>query len=425
MRRKLNLVFAALALVLGIAWASHGVAAQAATTITIDGEFSDWDAVPKTTTSSKAQVAMVVSNQTLYYYMAMNPSGIESALSNGWASGSDVTSEALQLRAGNQTFSLPLTADMGTYAPPTKVGTKEKVWVNVGWNTSQSAGTEGYVVAVKSDSAAGYQDVFEGSVDLSLFGLSDNVTKFKLSGGSYNLGQYEVTATKGALTEASSSSSSSASTDAGHRYDGHPEIVIDGAFHDWDDVTKTTGEIYGSTGALAMLQFDGNLYIYVQMPKSQLNQLGWANRIQPYGYLLTIGTKKYDLTLRAADASTYRDLTQLNETEKVVMGFWPRGADYTEEQKLPAGATGYASIVPTAAGDGANQTFEVKIPLKAFGVGEDSQVITLSNSNLPGLSTTITGAGTNPVLLASVGLGIALLGLWQFKRRQRQHEVDL
>lgn len=64
MQRTQQVILTMVAVVMGLVWATSSAAA--ATKINIDGDVSDWNHVSKVTTSSQAQVAMVVTKSTLY-----------------------------------------------------------------------------------------------------------------------------------------------------------------------------------------------------------------------------------------------------------------------------------------------------------------------------------------------------------------------
>ena len=433
MHRMQKLFLAVVALGLGLIGST---AAMAATKINIDGDVSDWQSVPKTTTSSQAQVALVANKTTLYYYVAMNPTGTTSGNANGWASSNDFqTWQGYTLKAGNQSYTLTPTPLLGqTYTPPTTVGTKTAVTVNVygglaGYNNTASA--PGYVTAVKNSSAAGYQDVFEGQVSLIDLQLTGDSTQFTLSGGGYNLGNYTATTTQDTAASdestdpdttgtAANGDGTMASGDSGQSYTGHPDIVIDGAFDDWAHVTKTKirepGDDYNVKDG-ALLQYNGNIYIYINMSPNQGN--GYA-RVQPSGYKLTIGNTTYDLTVENANGSTFTPLDHVGATQKITMGIFESKEGW---QGTPAGAEGYATRVATQTG-GSSDVFEMKLPLKDFKASSsDGQTITLKNGNLGTQTMTVTGGSTGPVLLASSGFGIALFGLWRLNRRKRKNEA--
>lgn len=437
MQRTQQVILTMVAVVMGLIWATSSAAA--ATKINIDGDVSDWDHVSKVTTGSKAQVAMVVTKSTLYYYVAMNPTGTVAGNDNGWAASNDFQLyQAYQLQAGNQTYWLtPEPKLNGSYTPPTTVGSKTEVSVNVtgNWGAYNNTGVAtGYVTAVKNSSQAGYQDVFEGEVPLLDLQLADDTAEFTLSSGSYsNLGNYTVTATRDTTaTDTDTTGDDDAQTaegdgtttkgDAGKDYAGHPDIVIDGAFDDWANVDKTkireSDDDYNVKDG-AMVQYGGNLYIYINMSPNTGN--GYA-RLQPSGYKLTIGNTTYDLTVENADGGTFTPLSSVGATQSITMGIYC--AKTNSWTAKPDDVEGAATRVATQTG-GSSDVFEIKLPLKDFKASSaDGQTITLKNDNLGKQSMTVTGGSTGPVLLASSGFGIALFGLWQFNRRKRRHEGD-
>lgn len=425
-----------IALLFGIVSLIWAVEPAAAATINIDGNVSDWDKVPKVTTSSHAQVAMVVTNDKLYYYVAMNPTGLDRSNENGWEVQNTLNNPgSYTLEAANKTFTLT-TNLRGTF--PTSIGGKTAVNVDVygpqgGFNNNGTS--NGYVTAVKNSSQDGYQDVFEGQVSLLDLQLSDNDTTYNLSGGGYGLGRYSLSttqtktndsATSGTTTDTSSSTGvvnsdvSDQKGDAGKTYDGHPDIVIDGQFDDWSKIPKTqirvnTDDFNVKDGA--MVQYDGNLYIYINMSP---NRGTGYNALQPAGYDLTIGNKTYNLNVENSDGTKYTPLTTRGETRAITMGIWD--GKQNKWTLIPAEAKGEASRIATDTG-GYSDVFEMKIPLKDFDIsGDDGQTITLQNRNLGTQTITVTGGSTGPVLLASTGFGLALFGAWKVSRRKRRNE---
>lgn len=421
--------------VLLIIFAGHANQVHAdSTSVTIDGNLSDWTDVAKTTTSSKAQVALKVEGDYLYYYVDMNPTGAASAADNNWAASSKFGMQPFTLTAGGSTFTLTPTATTnGSSNVPTTAGDKLRVSTNVYSSNSGSYNNDGnnigYVVAKSGTGSDGYDDAFEGQVALSdlQLGKTDG-TEFKLSGGGYNMGSYTATTTAQANTSASSSSSSTASStsastgNSGSNYTSHPDIVIDGAFDDWAGVTKTkireSGDDFNVKEG-AMLQYDGDLYIYINMSPNL--GTGYA-ALQPSGYDLTIGGVKYNLTVENADGSTYQALTTANQTRSITMGIYNNSTGKWDQ--TPSGVSGRVTRVVTATG-GQSDVFEIKLPLTDFDASNQTgQTITLQNKNLGDETMTVTGGSTGPVLLAASGFIIALFGVWQWSRNKRRQNAD-
>jgi len=421
MNRKLKLMISFLAVLIGMIWTVKPV--SAASDINIDGDVSDWDQVTKVTTSSKAQVAMIVRDGMLYYYVASNPTGVAPANDNGWAASNKFSLQAYELTVGNKVYNLtPQSKKGNNYQVPSKIGDKSEVDVNVysngGYNNNGKA--SGYVSRIKSNSKDGYQDVFEGRVALSDLELKDTDTEFKLSGGGYNLGNYTVKTandTKAPVVPGDDGSKG----DGGSSYKGHANINIDGGFDDWSDITKTkireTGDDYNVKEG-ALLQYNGDVYIYINMSPHMGN--GYA-ALQPSGYKLTIGNKTYDLTVKNTNGDKYTSLNSTGETKNIIMDIYD-----SQDNKYvgkPAGVDGSVTRKATDAG-GDTDIFEIKIPLKDFvGSSDDGQTISLVNHNLGDQKMVATGGSTGPVVLASIGFGIALFGLWQFDRRKKHNEV--
>lgn len=411
-----------LALILGLA--TFWMPARAATNINIDGNVDDWQNVAKTKTSSQAEVAMVVNNGQLYFYVAMNPTGTKSAENNGWAANNTFSlDQGYTLKVGSNTYYLtPKVLNNQSYQSPTKIGQKVRITVNVSadkWGSYNNNGNApAYVTAVKNNSEAGYQNVFEGQVPLSDLQLSGGQQNFALSGGGYSLGNYstKAQAMDSSASQSSSSSSSSSTTEPGQQYDGHPNIKIDGGFDDWAGVSKTKIRFRGDDYNVkegALLQYGGNLYIYINMSP---NIGGGYSALQPDGYKLTIGKLVFDLRVENADGQTFQPLKKADQTQAVTMGIYNENT--RDWQAKPAGVNGFATRKVTATG-GQTDIFEMKLPLKALGASaDDGQTITLKNGNLGDESMTVSGGSTGPILLAGSGFGLALLGFWQYRRRR-------
>jgi len=168
----------------------------------------------------------------------------------------------------------------------------------------------------------------------------------------------------------------------------------------------------------ALLQYDGNIYIYIEMSP---HMGSGYNVLMPDGYELTIGNDKYDLVVLNADSTKYTSLKSNGETKPITMGIWYAAGG--KNNNNPAGADGYATRYVTQTG-GFTDIFEMKIPLKDFEASStDGQTITLVNHNLGDQEMTATGGSTGPIVLASIGFGIALFGLWQYDRRKKHDGV--
>lgn len=422
---------------------THSV--DAATNITIDGDVSDWASVSKVSTDHGSEVAMVVDGDYLYYYVSANPKGVAPADDNGWGASPALNlGSAYNLKVGDKSYTLTPEAKInGSTSIPTSVGDKLALGVNVyGGNGSynNTGDNEAYISAVAGTGTTTYNNVFEGRVALEDLQLSDTDTSFTLSGGSWNTGNYTVTATRtidktsettsdstGVSSASSSSTTNTPDNDgsiknagSGNNYTGSPNLKMDGSFDDWADITKTkireSDDDYNVKEG-ALLQYDGNLYIYINMSPNK--GAGYV-QMQPSGYDLTIGGRKYTLTLEKADGSTYQQLSSDGQTEAVTMGIYDTiGSTWSA---TPKDASGYVTRMATSTG-GSTNVLEVKIPLSNFaGANDDGQMITLQNNNLGRETMTVTGGSTGPVLLASAGFGIALIGVWQFNRRKKREE---
>ncbi|QFQ74453.1 Firmicu-CTERM sorting domain-containing protein [Liquorilactobacillus mali] len=191
--------------------------------------------------------------------------------------------------------------------------------------------------------------------------------------------------------------------------------MIDGSFSDWDDISKTDLTEPGDDGNVkraAMVSDGTNLYIYVQMDYT--NNYGY-NHLQTDGYYLTVGGIQYYFTVRSPNGSNSlsNNLKNLGDKTalKIGLGSNYNGNYYAEPSNIEAEAARIANNAGSP-----TDTMEIKIPLSDFTLSSQSgQIITLKNSNLGSQTVTVSGGSTGPIILAVIGLVIALLGLWKFK----------
>lgn len=410
MRRNFKILMAMLLLVLGVMGFTQTYSVKAATNsnIVIDGNFSDWASVPKVKSTNGSEVAMVVADNYLYYYISVNPTGSRPA--GKWTTPEFPLNEAFKLQVGNRHYDITPVPVGNRYQSPQTPGQKIRVDMTVGNSSSfNNAGdNDGYVsaVGVKGKDFS-WNNVFEGKVDLSDLELANGSQQYTLSGTIRNIGTYTTTA------------SYDYQQNNGGDYTGHPNIVIDGAFDDWADVTKTklrNSNTDYNVHQGALLQSDGNLYLYINMDP---HRGASYDDFQAQSYYFSVGGKERLYNIVQPDKSSFRPLTHVGDTEAVVL------KDNGDQQTIVSGSTGYVTRLATNIG-GHTDVLEMKIPVKSLaGSATDGQEITFRNPALGNQTMTVTGGSTGPILLAAGGFGIALFGLWQFNRRKKRAEEQL
>lgn len=183
------------------------------------------------------------------------------------------------------------------------------------------------------------------------------------------------------------------------------DISIDGNFDDWSDKPMTTvkedWDDYNIKKA-SLLADDNNIYFYLNMSPEHG---GGYSTLQPSGYVLKIGSKTFYVTFKANG-----NLTD-GATVDGTVNAW--NSDVSGSGDLSQ-ATMKVHRFKTA--NGHNDIMEAKIPLSELKVAGGSQTITMKNDNLGSQTLTATGGSTGPVVLAGVGLIIALGSVVTFTR---------
>lgn len=182
-------------------------------------------------------------------------------------------------------------------------------------------------------------------------------------------------------------------------------ISIDGNFDDWSDKPMTTvkesWDDYNIKKA-ALLADDNNIYFYLNMSPEHG---GGYSTLQPSGYVLKVGSKTFYVTFK-----TTGNLTD-GATVDGTVNAW--NSDDGGSGDLSQ-ATMKVHRFKTA--NGHNDIMEAKIPLSELKVAGGSQTITMKNDNLGSQTLTATGGSTGPVVLAGVGLTIAIGSVVTFTR---------
>ncbi|WP_338215886.1 Firmicu-CTERM sorting domain-containing protein [Companilactobacillus muriivasis] len=187
---------------------------------------------------------------------------------------------------------------------------------------------------------------------------------------------------------------------------GSPNIKIDGNFDDWKDKpitdVKEPWDNYNIKHE-SLLADQDNIYFYLDMSPVQGN--GYLD-IQPSGYKLTVGDKKFDITIKD---DPY--ILDGNTPKKVHLWIYEEDG-VGNVNMLSKKAEAYAARVPINVGQGYTEKLEFKLPLSELGItGTTSQEITMKNANLGTQTLHVKGGSTGPVVLAVSGFAIALLAV--------------
>lgn len=201
-------------------------------------------------------------------------------------------------------------------------------------------------------------------------------------------------------------------------------IKIDGHFDDWKDKPITdikSGNDDYNIKHESLLADQDNIYFYLDM--SPEHGYGYAT-LQPAGYELTVGDKKFSLTVM----NSFN--LQVNQPRKVDLWIYEHdNIDYVNKQSTKAEV--YLNRIPIKVDEGVGQGYteemEFKLPLSELGItGTTSQDITMTNRNLGNQTLHVTGGSTGPVLLAISGFAIALFAIIKMpkieKLRKSIHE---
>lgn len=364
--------------------------------IKIDGNFDDWSTISKTS-GSWSNFALVNDDKYVYIYIASN------AVTNSNYYNS------ITLQANGETSSLTVETNQSITSNSKNVSIMSDSNLYNGTSFADYKNISGYITV---DDGKTYLEV---AVPLSYIGVSSKNTQIKMLDGNYGLnGALTSTTIATSSSDSSSSSSSSVIKNSDGVYTvGKYNIVIDGNFSDWDDIAKTDlieSNDDGNIKRAAMVSDGTNLYIYVQMDYT--NNYGY-NQLQTDGYELTVGgIPYYFVVMSSNNNSINNNLSNLGDktTLKIGLGSNYNGNHYAIPSNIEAEAARIANNVgyPT-------DTMEIKIPLSDFTLSSQSgQIITLKNSNLGNQTLTVSGGSTGPIVLAIIGLGIALFGLWKY-----------
>jgi len=140
---------------------------------------------------------------------------------------------------------------------------------------------------------------------------------------------------------------------------------------------------------------DGDyVYIYVKMKYGQVPGYG--------DYNFDIGGKK---------VYVWSDNIPSSQSDGDVKAVTFTGGDYNEGHQYGTVGTGYV------AQDGSHSIAEFKVDLSKFKISNmTGQTITMYNPNIGNEKVTVAGGSTGPYIISGIGVVIAGLGYWRFRK---------
>ncbi|MFC6202925.1 Firmicu-CTERM sorting domain-containing protein [Lactiplantibacillus nangangensis] len=381
------------------------------TAISIDGQFSDWAGVPLTSGYS-GSTALVDNGRYLNVYVKMKSGqgdvpahgdyafSIDGKTIHAWLSNTKVASGKTQA----------VTVTGGDYPDGTQYGIVGNGYVmNDGKNNYGE-----FRINLKSYGLNGTVVGKQASVTNPNIGNTATTTITNMGnhgGGSSSTATSSSTTSSVSSSSASNSSTTSSSTSAAGVISGKADssskattttsananndndnlnIVIDGKFNDWKNVTLTEGY----DGYTAMVS-DGNyVYVYVKMK---------------YGQVPGYGDYNFDISGKKVYVWSDNIPSSQNEGDVKAVSF--TGGDYNEGHQYGDVGTGYV------AQSGGHSIAEFKVDISKFGVSSmTGQTITMYNPNIGNEKVTVAGGSTGPILIS--GIGVVIVGFGYYKLRK-------
>jgi len=380
------------------------------TAISIDGQFSDWAGVPLTSGYS-GSTALVDNGRYLNVYVKMQNGNvpahgdyifkIDGKTLHAWLSDTSV--------ASGKTKAVTVTG--GSDYDGTNYGNVGNGYVmNDGKNNYgefrinlKSYGLNGTVVGkqasvtnsnIGSDAATTTIANMgnHGSSSSSSIVTSSSTSSVSSSSASNSSTTSSSTSAAGVISgKADSSSKATTTTSANANNDNdNLNIVIDGKFNDWKNVTLTEGY----NGYTAMVS-DGNyVYVYVKMK---------------YGQVPGYGDYNFDISGKKVYVWSDNIPSSQNDGDVKAVSF--TGGDYNEGHQYGTVGTGYV------AQSGGHSIAEFKVDISKFGVSSmTGQTITMYNPNIGNEKVTVAGGSTGPILIS--GIGVVIVGFGYYKLRK-------
>ncbi|MEN2368810.1 Firmicu-CTERM sorting domain-containing protein [Levilactobacillus brevis] len=394
---KLQKIILAGAVALGLAGTAivtePTLAAAASSSVTIDGNFSDWQDA-NLTEGYNGDTALASSGKYVEVYVKMKNGPVPGYGDYNFT----IDGQRYYIWSDN----VPSNVSKGETKKVTFTGGKTNEGTQYG-----TVGT-GYV------SNDGTHNLAEFRVDLTALGLTKAANGKSVTMANPNIGSDSASTTVDDLTNAATSDSASSSSETGviagkedqsskatTTTDGNANndndnlnIVIDGKFADWKHVTLTEGY----NGYTAMVS-DGNyVYVYVKMK---------YGLVPGYGdYNFDIGGQKYYVWSKEMPTSP------VSAGDAKVVSF--TGGKWNEGGQYGTVGDGYVSSE-----DGHNIA-EFKVDLRKFNLSTmTGQTITMYNPNIGNEKVTVAGGSTGPYVIAGIGVVIAGLGYWRLRKSGR------
>jgi uncharacterized protein (TIGR04145 family) len=428
MRFHKSLLVTAVALgLIGAAALNVSDSVDAATGITIDGQFSDWDNYNSTgatwwddgTGNMTSLIKLAADTQTVDVYAQVHEQN----------STNTVPGALWQLTVGGKSIDLQVGGSSTSAGDVTVVLNDQSAVVGTGKVVRSTANGK-----YTSD----YSTV-EFSVNLAKAGVTDAKLGdiVSLNPQSTGMGNGTATTTIGSIAagdvtgdvpDDNSSDTNSSSTDGSVDNNGvvtgdttadtggstqnnsndNLPIVIDGAYKDWANITltKVAGDNIYNSRYMAMVSDGKYVYVYVKMQP--------YDAMPGYGdYNFTIGGKKYFVWSNDMPSS----LTTDGESQKVTM----TAGDYNEGNQYGTVGYGYvhrSTLIEGGQSYGWYDVMEFKVDLSKLKVATTGdQNISMSNPNVGNGAVTAAGGSTGPVLLASAGVILAGIGYMKVQRK--------
>lgn len=403
-----------------IAAIAHPVSVNASS-ISIDGNYDDWQGASQTLSTSGYSTSVITSNDEIYFH-------ISSTQQNYIPYGFNLT-------VGQNTYFVNLNA----YTPPygeTKqytISSADSNWQKKNSNVGSveysanegpnyiwhSVELEGQISKTALGDTDGDQTVSISSSELSPQPIVAESNDFSTPFDTATTVPDDTTTTDSDDSSAAQQVLNGEDTPAkdknlaeNNNISGDMNISIDGAFSDWDSITKSTMTSDGDNDndkQVAMVTDKKNVYFYVAMtPKLQ----GGYTDFQASGYKLKMGGHTYDISLNN-HGSVYLNV---GEQKVVPVDIWD-AATNTDATVQDGGGVSRQNITQKNGDEsdyaGTGYVWEVKIPFdKLDGITKtENQTITLENSNLWSGEVMTTSGSTGPVVLAGVGFAIAILAV--------------
>ncbi|KRK64273.1 hypothetical protein FC72_GL000585 [Companilactobacillus tucceti DSM 20183] len=351
-------------------------AASDASSVTIDGQFSDWKDA-KLVEGYNGYTSMVSDGQYIDVYVKMKYAAVPGH--------------------GDYIFNID-GKKYHAWFPDTSSDEPKQISITGG---SDYDGTQYGTVGTGYVSKEDGHDVGEFRIDLSKFNLPDSDVGKEISMTNSNIGNDAATTTiasvggkdaVGTVTgKADKSEKGDTPTDANaNNTNDNLNIVIDGKYEDWKNIQLTEG--YG--GYIALVSDGHYVYFYVKMKYGMVPGEGEYN--------LTFGDKKFSVFSKNMPSSLDKGQTKAVDLQ---------AGDYHGDKSYGVVGNGYVT------NNGDNNVGEFRIDVSKLDVSTMiGQTVTIDNPSIGAKSVTTSGGSTGPLLISGVGVLIAGFGYVKLKK---------